>query len=438
MYQPIEPPPPPGRYQRQLDVFDRIAERWAVLREALGKKWAALAAGDENRRAAIETGAIEGLYDLEPGVTETLVRHGLDSEAGRTLDHETFDLISAQDAAVNLVIGSIGRDEAVTSSLIRELHAAVTAKQATYVARDQLDRQVRRTLNQGAFKDDENSVTLPDGSMLYFAPPLMVEEEMDRLVDIMKGLTDAPWAYRAAVGHHLLTHIHPFQDGNGRTARLLATHQLLRGGLPGLVVQTADRVRYRTVLREADEGELGPFLGLLSAALMASLRRIERRAFEPEVRDGRGPLSVAKALAALQASAETDLGIPALGERLVGGLTQRLEKEMRPAIEALGSDNERTSIGVETTSGNVRVSASPDMSRLQEFRVTALLPDDGRLLHVPIALYKLEAATSGAPARLFGGFDGGRQLDIDLVDPDWPEIEHWLSLVLSDALVRTQ
>jgi hypothetical protein len=147
---------------------------------------------------------------------------------------------------------------------------------------------------------------------------------------------------------------------------------------------------------------------------------------------------VAKALAALQASAETDLGIPALGERLVGGLTQRLEKEMRPAIEALGSDNERTSIGVETTSGNVRVSASPDMSRLQEFRVTALLPDDGRLLHVPIALYKLEVATSGAPARLFGGFDGGRQLDIDLVDPDWPEIEHWLSLVLSDALVRTQ
>lgn len=437
MYQPIEPPLEPGRYQRQLDVFNRIADRWKVIREALGESWAALAAGEENRRAAIETGAIEGLYELRPGVTETLVRQGLDSEPGRALDDETFDLISSQDAAVGLVTRSIDRNEAVTTSLIRELHAAVTAKQSQYVARDQFDRQVRRPLAKGAFKDHENSVTLPDGSMLYFVPPLMVEEEMDRLVDIMKGLTDAPWAYRAAVGHHLLTHIHPFQDGNGRTARLLATHQLLRGGLPGLVVQTADRVRYLTVLREADEGELGPFLGLLSAALMASLRRIERRAFEPEVRDTRGPLSVARALAALQASAETDLGIPALAERLVSGLTQRLEKEMRPAIEALGSDNERTSIRVETTSGHVQVSATPE-GRLKEFRVTALLPRDGRLLHVPIALYKLEAATSGAPARLFGGFDGGRQLDIDLVDPDWPEIEHWLSLVLSDALVRTQ
>jgi Fic family protein len=56
----------------------------------------------------------------------------------------------------------------------------------------------------------------------------------------------------AAWVHYKLVHIHPFIDGNGRTARLLMNLILLSHGYPPAVILTVDRKKYYRVLMEAD------------------------------------------------------------------------------------------------------------------------------------------------------------------------------------------
>src|SRR5262249_34854732 len=58
--------------------------------------------------------------------------------------------------------------------------------------------------------------------------------------------------------HTKLVWIHPFSDGNGRTARLLLNASLLAQGLPVIVVNYADRERYLHCLSESNKGDLSP------------------------------------------------------------------------------------------------------------------------------------------------------------------------------------
>lgn len=64
---------------------------------------------------------------------------------------------------------------------------------------------------------------------------------------------------RSAWLHHRFTQIHPFQDGNGRVARALASLVFLREGLFPLVVRESDRVEYIGALETADAGDCHPW-----------------------------------------------------------------------------------------------------------------------------------------------------------------------------------
>ena len=87
----------------------------------------------------------------------------------------------------------------------------------------------------------------------------------------------------AFAAHRRLVDIHPFNDGNGRTARLLMNLVLIRGGYPPIAVRPEDRVVYMQALQRAQTGQgdeafrrllyerldgtLGEYLTALRAAL---------------------------------------------------------------------------------------------------------------------------------------------------------------------------
>lgn len=75
----------------------------------------------------------------------------------------------------------------------------------------------------------------------------------------------------AALFHHKLVHIHPFFDGNGRTARLAMNIFLLQSGYPLAIILKNDRKKYYRVLAEADHGNTLPLVRFIAQAVERSL-----------------------------------------------------------------------------------------------------------------------------------------------------------------------
>lgn len=75
----------------------------------------------------------------------------------------------------------------------------------------------------------------------------------------------------AAKLHHQLVFIHPFLDGNGRTARLLMNVVLMRKGYPLAIILKNDRRKYYQVLQEADKNNYSPLVRFVAQAVERSL-----------------------------------------------------------------------------------------------------------------------------------------------------------------------
>lgn len=58
--------------------------------------------------------------------------------------------------------------------------------------------------------------------------------------------------------------IHPFEDGNGRTGRLLINYELLKSNMPPVVISKEDRVKYFEFLRNNNSKDLEDWLRNLS------------------------------------------------------------------------------------------------------------------------------------------------------------------------------
>lgn len=97
----------------------------------------------------------------------------------------------------------------------------------------------------------------------------------------------------ASILHHKLVAIHPFDDGNGRTARLVMNIILLQAGYPLVVILKNDRKKYYEALSKADKGNLLPFIGFIAQSVERSLNIYLETILDSKSKDDRYlPLSV--------------------------------------------------------------------------------------------------------------------------------------------------
>ncbi|CAG0890240.1 unnamed protein product [Darwinula stevensoni] len=68
----------------------------------------------------------------------------------------------------------------------------------------------------------------------------------------------------ASLAHYKLVYIHPFYDGNGRTARLLMNWFLMQSGYPPVMIRKQERMRYYETLENANEGDVRPFIRFIA------------------------------------------------------------------------------------------------------------------------------------------------------------------------------
>lgn len=240
---------------------------------------------ERQRRFAIENGQIEGLYLLRSGITEQLVAEGLELARGMhsvqpVLDDSTLQgLLQDQQEAIESVFANIVDRRPLSKSMIREWHALLTRHQNTAPGVTPTGRRVGIPLLKGAFKTRPNNPRTASGRVHEYCPPEHVEAELDRLLALHRTHGNRfPTEVEAAWLHHRYVQIHPFQDGNGRTGRLLMGHAFIaRGEFPPLIT-TADRPAYIDALDDANRGDLQPLIQLFGGACLQATLHANRLA----------------------------------------------------------------------------------------------------------------------------------------------------------------
>jgi len=120
-----------------------------------------------------------------------------------------------------------------------------------------------------------------------FTPPPS-SEVRPRMIELLKWLRENPDEYTpielAAVLHHGFVRIHPFTEGNGRTARLLMNAILLKAGYPFIaIVPKRDRAKYLRTLVEADLGNASAFVNFMARCVERALDMYLDALEEPEI-----------------------------------------------------------------------------------------------------------------------------------------------------------
>lgn len=143
----------------------------------------------------------------------------------------------------------------LSEELIREIHRLVL--KSTY-------HEEAGAYRRGAVRIAGSRYVPPPGSDV----PVLVREPVESY-GAMKGKHAVE---RAAWLHRRLVWIHPFVDGNGRTARLLMNFALMHDGYPPAIIRKEERERYLDALEKASlEGELEPFVRLVADRVKESL-----------------------------------------------------------------------------------------------------------------------------------------------------------------------
>jgi Fic family protein len=258
-----------------------LAAVWDEQRDALEQIDGLRAFNEKlNREWAIETGLLERVYTLDRGVTQILIERGIDAALiPRHQNGQDPERVAAilrdHEAVVEGLFLFVKGARSLSTSYVKELHAQLTRNQRTMTAIDSMGRTMEVTLVHGEYKNRPNNPTRRNGSLHEYCPPEHVASEMDRLVALHLEHDGAsvPPEVEAAWLHHRFTQIHPFQDGNGRVARALASLVFIRAGWFPLVIRdtASERGSYIAALETADGGGLEPLVRIFSTAQKKAL-----------------------------------------------------------------------------------------------------------------------------------------------------------------------
>jgi|SRR5579864_4323312 len=272
------------------------------------------------RAAAIDTGAIEGLYQVDRGFTmsvalQTLAWEHALGERGEGV-RELFD---AQLAGYELAIDAVTEKAPLGEAWLRSLHEQICAPQRTYRVLTDMGWQ-EQPFERGRYKEAPNHVLLGDGSYHAYAPVADVAPEMRRLFEQLRTSTfeDAHPVEQAAYAHYALTAVHPFADGNGRVARALGSVYLYRNGSIPLVIYANQRTAYFDALARADAGDPTPWLAFVANRGLDTMQLVEET-----LRTAAGPRpdEIAESFAAL--ASPSGARLQNLARRLLGEVEAR-------------------------------------------------------------------------------------------------------------------
>ena len=257
-----------------MEKIDLLYKEWQELQPLPERKRYLL-----NQRFTVEynfnSNHIEG-NTLTYGQTELLLLFDKVSGEGNLKD---FVEMKASQVGLLMMLDEVYENKHVlTQSFIRQLHKTLLREDYTVYYQLPNGEQSSYTIHAGRYKTRSNSVITRYGDRFEYASP---EETPALMTDLVDWYNEAEQsgAYSpvelAALFHYRYIRIHPFEDGNGRIARLMVNYILARHGWPMIVVRSRMKNEYLEALHQSDL-EIGPDASVGAHASILQIRHFLR------------------------------------------------------------------------------------------------------------------------------------------------------------------
>ncbi len=205
------------------------------------------------------------------GETQMLIMHGVTAQGKPLKDH--FE-ITGHDEAIKWVEEVVKSELPLTENFIRQLHSLILKEPYEIDAVTPNGDQTKKLVEIGKYKSSPNHVKTKTGEIFYFATPEETPAKMNDLLNWYRAESesaDVDSLILAASFHYKFIRIHPFDDGNGRVARILMNFILMKFGFPPAIIKTQDKENYFFALRQADNGLVENFIYYIAKNLEHSL-----------------------------------------------------------------------------------------------------------------------------------------------------------------------
>jgi Fic family protein len=215
---------------------------------------------------------------LTYGETKALILFGITAQGKPLKDH--FE-ITGHNEAINWILEIVKDETPLNEKFIRELHTLLLKESSYKEAKTAEGKPTRRKIEVGKYKTQPNHVVTVTGETFYFATPEETPAKMYDLIEWFRNEKEKQGVnpiILAALFHYRFIRIHPFDDGNGRTARILMNFILMQFDYPPVIIKTEDKENYYAVLRLADADQLEPFIEYIAQNLVRSLEIMIRGA----------------------------------------------------------------------------------------------------------------------------------------------------------------
>ena len=240
--------------EEMLDAFDRKLKKLSARRPVSG-----LRMPDLLKRLDIDMAYNSNAIEGNPiSLSETtLILAGFVGGRRRSLRH------------VNDIVGHHKAFDEVKAMVARGTGTKLSIEQLL-----KLNKLVLYESDDGGVLRSGQEVAMVSGKKVLFAMPDETENLVKQLLawTSKKGGTMHPFLLAVAV-HYMFLRIHPFRDGNGRTARLLSNFIFMQAGYPLIIVPFKKKESYMAALDEWDKGNTGNFTSFLADCLDKSFDR---------------------------------------------------------------------------------------------------------------------------------------------------------------------
>lgn len=195
---------------------------------------------------------IEG-NTLTYGQTEILLLFG--KIVGEALVRDIQEMTASNVGLKMMSEEALLKDMPLTQNFIRTLHQTLLREDYTVYRELPNGVQTGYIIHAGQYKTRPNSVITRYGERFEYASP---EETPALMTDLVNWYNSEEEIGKltpielAALFHYRYIRIHPFEDGNGRIARLMANYILSRHGLPMIVIRSRKKQDYLEALHQAD------------------------------------------------------------------------------------------------------------------------------------------------------------------------------------------